>query len=80
VRCLTKADIVLDVVILNQTNDTLQNVTLELATLGDLKLCERPQNYTIAPKERQLVKANIKVSSTETDIPPLPTPLILLFI
>jgi coatomer subunit beta len=61
-------DIVLDVTILNQTNDTLQNVTLELATLGDLKLCERPQNYTIAPKERQVVKANIKVSSTETGI------------
>lgn len=61
-------DIVLDVVIVNQTNDTLQNVTLELATLGDLKLCERPQNYTIAPHERQQVKASIKVSSTETGI------------
>ena len=29
-------DIVLDVLIVNQTNDTLQNVTLELATLGKL--------------------------------------------
>ena len=27
-------DIVLDVLIVNQTNDTLQNLTLELATLG----------------------------------------------
>lgn len=27
-------DIVLDVLIVNQTTDTLQNVTLELATLG----------------------------------------------
>jgi len=27
-------DIVLDVLIVNQTSDTLQNVTLELATLG----------------------------------------------
>ena len=27
-------DIVLDVLIVNQTGDTLQNVTLELATLG----------------------------------------------
>jgi len=61
-------DIVLDVTILNQTNDTLQNVTLELATLGDLKLCERPQNHTIASKDRIHVKANIKVSSTETGI------------
>lgn len=29
-------DIVLDVLIVNQTNDTLQNLTLELATLGSL--------------------------------------------
>ena len=36
-------DIVLDVLIVNQTRDTLQNCTLELATLGDLKLVEKPQ-------------------------------------
>ena len=36
-------DIVLDVLIANQTKDTLQNCTLELATLGDLKLVEKPQ-------------------------------------
>ena len=28
-------DIVLDILIVNQTNDTLQNLTLELATLGE---------------------------------------------
>jgi coatomer subunit beta len=34
-------DIVLDVLIVNQTSDTLQNLTLELATLGKLLLyCE----------------------------------------
>ena len=27
-------DIVLDVLVVNQTNDTLQNLTVELATLG----------------------------------------------
>ncbi|VDM68655.1 unnamed protein product, partial [Strongylus vulgaris] len=31
-------DIVLDVLIVNQTADTLQNVSLELSTVGDLKL------------------------------------------
>ena len=36
-------DIVLDVLIVNQTRDTLQACTLELATLGDLKLVEKPQ-------------------------------------
>lgn len=29
-------DIVLDVLVVNQTNDTLQNCTLELATLGEV--------------------------------------------
>jgi len=61
-------DIVLDVLVINRTNDTLQNVCLELATLGDLKLCERPQNYTIGPKGKRWIKANIKVSSTETGV------------
>lgn len=61
-------DILLDVLVVNQTNSTLQNLTLELATVGDLKLCERPQTYTLAPYARQRIKANIKVSSTETGI------------
>jgi coatomer subunit beta len=57
-----------DVLVINRTNDTLQNVCLELATLGDLKLCERPQNYTVGPKGKRWIKANIKVSSTETGV------------
>jgi coatomer subunit beta len=61
-------DILLDVLVVNQTNHTLQNLTLELATVGDLKLCERPQTYTLAPHAKQRIKANIKVSSTETGI------------
>lgn len=61
-------DIILDVLVINTTNDTLQNLTLELATMGDLRLCERPQAYTFAPNERRTIRANIKVSSTETGI------------
>lgn len=61
-------DIVLDVIVYNQTSETLQNVSLELATLGDLKLVERPTSYTIAPHSKKEIKANIKVSSTETGI------------
>jgi len=61
-------DILLEVIVLNQTNDTLQNVTLELATLGDLKLVERPQSYNFGPHEQKTIKANIKISSTETGI------------
>jgi coatomer subunit beta len=65
---LHQFDIVLDVMILNQTSDTLQNLSLELATLGDLKLCERPQAYTVGPHGTVNIKANIKVSSTETGV------------
>ena len=61
-------DIVLDVLIVNQTNDTLQNLTLELATLGDLKLVEKPQSLTLAPRDFTNIKANIKVASTENGI------------
>ncbi|CAM6088738.1 unnamed protein product [Calypogeia fissa] len=61
-------DIVLDVTVVNRTNETLQNLCLELATMGDLKLVERPQNYTLAPEASKQIRANIKVSSTETGV------------
>ncbi|XP_011685432.1 PREDICTED: coatomer subunit beta [Wasmannia auropunctata] len=61
-------DIVLDVLIVNQTEDTLQNCTLELATLGDLKLVERPQPIVLAPRDFASIKANVKVTSTENGI------------
>uniref|UniRef100_A0A1L8DVW3 Coatomer subunit beta n=1 Tax=Nyssomyia neivai TaxID=330878 RepID=A0A1L8DVW3_9DIPT len=61
-------DIVLDVLIVNQTSDTLQNCTLELATLGDLKLVERPHPVVLAPHDFSNIKANVKVSSTENGI------------
>ncbi|EDO34974.1 predicted protein [Nematostella vectensis] len=61
-------DIVLDVLIVNQTTDTLQNVTLELATLGDLKLVEKPQPILLGANDFSNIKANVKVSSTENGI------------
>lgn len=61
-------DILLDVLIVNQTNTTLQNLTLEFSTLGDLKLVERPSPHTIGPHGFHSIKANIKVSSTETGV------------
>ncbi|KAL9658175.1 hypothetical protein ABK040_013087 [Willaertia magna] len=62
-------DILLDVLVVNTTtNQTFQNLTLEMATVGDLKLCERPQTYTLGPLQRQHITANIKVSSTENGI------------
>lgn len=61
-------DIVLDVLVVNQTNDTLQNLTLELATLGDLKLVEKPQPVIMAPHDFTNIKASVKVASTENGI------------
>merc|ERR1719508_520785 len=61
-------DIVLDVLIVNQTKDTLQNCTLELATLGDLKLVEKPQPIVLGPNDFANIKANVKVASTENGI------------
>jgi coatomer subunit beta len=61
-------DIVLDVTVINRTKETLQNLCLELATMGDLKLVDRPQNYTLAPESSKQIRANIKVSSTETGV------------
>lgn len=61
-------DILLDVLVVNQTSATLQNLGIEFATLGDLKLVERPSSYTLGPYAFQSIKATIKVSSTETGV------------
>ena len=59
-------DIALDVTMLNRTRKTLTNVALELATLGDLKLAERPRPVNLAPGATAKVRACVKVASTET--------------
>ncbi|KAL1245498.1 Coatomer subunit beta [Trichinella spiralis] len=65
---LNQYDISLDCLLVNQTNDTLESVTLELATVGDLKLVERPSSITLAPGDFANVRASIKVSSTENGV------------
>jgi coatomer subunit beta len=61
-------DVLLDVTVVNRSEETMQNLVLELATVGDLKLAERPQNHTLAPMDSVQIKANIKVTSTETGV------------
>ncbi|KAI9084538.1 hypothetical protein K1719_033526 [Acacia pycnantha] len=39
-----------------------------VGNMGDLKLVERPQNYTLTPESSKQIKANIMVSSTETGV------------
>jgi len=61
-------DLVLELLIVNRTQDTLQNVAVELSTQGDLKLVDRPPAVTLAPGQQMMVHASIKVASTETGI------------
>ncbi|XP_072942042.1 coatomer subunit beta [Epargyreus clarus] len=61
-------DIVLDVLVVNQTDDTLQNCTVELATLGELRLVERPAGVVLAPRDYASIRAHVKVASTENGI------------
>jgi len=61
-------DIVLDVLVVNQTADTLQNLSLEFSTVGDLKLVDKPTPITIAPHDFTNIKATVKVTSTENGV------------
>lgn len=49
-------------------DDTLQNCTVELATLGELRLVERPAAVVLAPRDFASIKAHVKVHSTENGI------------
>ena len=59
-------DILLEILIINRTPNTLTNLTVELSTMGDMKIVERPQSQTIGPLDQMTIRASIKVSSTET--------------
>ncbi|KAJ5832677.1 adaptin N terminal region-domain-containing protein [Penicillium riverlandense] len=61
-------DIVLDVLLVNQTAETLQNLSVEFATLGDLKVVERPSTHNLGPRDFLNVQATVKVSSTDTGV------------
>ena len=59
-------DIVLKILIINRTPNTLADLTVELSTMGDMKIVERPQAHTLGPLDQTTIRASIKVSSTET--------------
>merc|ERR1719440_1114721 len=61
-------DLVLEMLMVNRTTDTLNNVLVELSTQGDLKLVDRPVGVTLAPGQQATVHASIKVGSTETGV------------
>mmetsp|Transcript_56256 Transcript_56256/g.85123 ORF Transcript_56256/g.85123 Transcript_56256/m.85123 type:complete len:963 (+) Transcript_56256:46-2934(+) len=59
-------DIVLEILVINRTSNTLANLAVELSTMGDMKIVERPQAHTLGPLDQMTIRASIKVSSTET--------------
>merc|ERR1719189_1253564 len=61
-------DLVLELLLVNRTSETLQNVLVELSTQGDLKIVDRPASLTLAPGQQLMSYASIKVSSTETGV------------
>ena len=68
-------DIVLDVLVVNQTPDTLQNLTLELATLGDLKLVDKPSPITLAGNDFCNTKAQVSLKLLFRNKMPFPWPI-----
>ncbi|KAI9638983.1 ER to Golgi transport-related protein [Dioszegia hungarica] len=68
VTTINQFDVILNVLLVNQTTNTLQNLSVDFQTLGDLKLVERPAPHTLGPHGFHQIKATIKVSSTETGV------------
>ncbi|ODV87933.1 hypothetical protein CANARDRAFT_26110 [[Candida] arabinofermentans NRRL YB-2248] len=60
--------VTLDVLLVNQTTDTLRNLTVEFATLGDLKVVDKPTSHNIGPHGFHRVSTTIKVTSADTGV------------
>ncbi|RLV95548.1 Coatomer subunit beta [Spathaspora sp. JA1] len=61
-------DVVLDVLLVNQTTNTLRNLSVEFATLGDLKVVDKPATANIGPHGFYKVQTTIKVNSADTGV------------
>jgi len=66
-------DVLLDLLVVNQTTSTLHNLTIELYTSGDLKVIDRPAPFSLAPAGpnhtgTHRLRVTIKLSSTESGV------------
>ncbi|XQJ30898.1 coatomer beta subunit, putative [Leishmania guyanensis] len=61
-------DVSVDWLLVNCTSKQLTNLTIELVSLGGMKLCERPQTYILNPHETIAVRTSLKVSATESGV------------
>ncbi|PJF19879.1 Coatomer subunit beta [Paramicrosporidium saccamoebae] len=65
---ISHSDIILDILLVNQMEETLQNVTIDLSTSGDLKVNEKPAPINLSPLGFAVAKAGIKVRSTDNGL------------
>lgn len=63
---ISHADIILDILLVNQGDRMLQGVTIELATEGDLQVTEKPPSLLLSPRGFAVTKASLKVRSTNS--------------
>ncbi|CDO92370.1 unnamed protein product [Kluyveromyces dobzhanskii CBS 2104] len=61
-------DVVLDVLLVNQTKDTLKNLHVQFATLGDLKIIDNPPSTNVIPHGFHKITITAKVSSADTGV------------
>lgn len=61
-------DVVLDVLLVNQTTETLKNLHLQFWTLGDLKIVDNPPSTNIVAHGFHNIKVTVKVTSADTGV------------
>ena len=65
---ISHADILLDILLVNQTDRTMQNVSIDLSCGGDLKVNEKAIPLNLPPHGFALAKASLKVRSTNNGL------------
>ncbi|EDO18154.1 hypothetical protein Kpol_1031p61 [Vanderwaltozyma polyspora DSM 70294] len=61
-------DVVFDVLLVNQTKETLKNLHVQFATLGDLKIIDNPPSTNIIAHGFHKISVTVKVSSADTGV------------
>lgn len=61
-------DVILDVLLVNQTTETLKNLHVEFATLGDLKVLDKPASQNVPPHGFFKIQTTVKVTSADTGV------------
>lgn len=61
-------DVTLDVLLVNQTKNTMRNLSVEFATLGDLKVVDKPATANIGPHGFHKISVTVKVTSADTGV------------